>query len=72
MIETIIADDYANQNWEYVFQGQMQDFSHLQKECLVPKTYITLSRDTQMRWVKFTALNYYGKGAALQFFRIIF
>ena len=57
--------------WSMVTQDTLDDKSDLQSNCNVPLVTITWNEYVKARFVRFTALSYYGEGASLQFLSIV-
>ena len=67
----MIESSMDGNGWSLVKQDTLDDDSDLQSNCNVPMVTITWNEYVKARFVRFTALSYYGEGASLQFLSIV-
>ena len=63
-------EDYSRGTWKIILQRRLDDHSDKQNACGVPIIENVLPEFEIARFVRFYVVEYYGDGAALQYFKI--
>ena len=70
-MESTEKTNWQDGGWELVHSGTLPDKRDLQSNCQVPMETVLNAVIPRLRYLRFTAINYYGSGgAALQYLGI--